>query len=157
MSAYLDNVRETARPPAWPWQMLVTLQDTNAMRNVYFAHFISWQGRCREAFLAAHAPEVLAELESDLRLVTLSVSCDFYDELRAFDPITIEMRLERVSNNQLTLGFDYLLERDGGRRLAARGKQEVACMRDAGGGGLLATSLPPSFEAALHAFGHGAG
>jgi enediyne core biosynthesis thioesterase len=151
MSALLA-VSDRAANEVFRWSPFIAFQDTNLVGNVYFAHFISWQGRCREAFLAEHAPEVLTALAEDLRLVTLSVSCDFYEELRAFDSVTLEMRLEAREAHRVKLGFDYWLQRNGAQRLAARGAQEVASMRDAGGGRLIPTDLPAPLSVALKAY-----
>jgi enediyne biosynthesis thioesterase len=137
------------------WRPFIGFEDTNLVGNVYFAHFISWQGRCREAFLAEHAPDVLAALACDLRLVTLGVSCDYYEELRAFDDVALEMRLAGRQGHRLSLGFDYRLERDGASRLAARGAQQIACMRDSGEGRLIPADLPESLAAALQAYSPG--
>lgn len=139
---------DARRSRAYCWRPFIGFEDTNLVGNVYFARFVSWQGRCREAFLAEHAPEVLAELAADLRLVTLSVSCDFYEELCAFDAVAVEMRLTSRNGHRIGLGFDYRLERDGAFRLAARGAQEVACMRHADGR-LVPGELPAALASAL--------
>ena len=148
MTAMPNPGVQSGRPRAWRWQPFIGFEDTNLVGNVYFAHYVSWQGRCREAFLAEFAPDVLEALAGDLRLVTLSVSCDFYDELAAFDRVALEMRLARREGNRLTLEFDYWLERDGAPRLVARGTQQVACMRSIQGK-LVSTELPPKLESAL--------
>lgn len=152
MSATAVPVALPERGPAFRWRPFIGFEDTNLVGNVYFAHFVSWQGRCREAFLAEHAPDVLAALAGELRLVTLSVSCEFYDELRAFDRVELEMRLASRDQHRIGLAFDYRLERDGASSLAARGAQEVACMRADGSGRLIPASLPASLATALHDF-----
>lgn len=147
---------DPSRQRAYRWRPFIAFEDTNLVGNVYFARFVSWQGRCREAFLADHAPDVLVALAGELRLVTLTVSCDYFEELRAFDPVEIEMRLAARNGHRITLAFDYWLQRDGAPCLAARGAQTVGCMRDTGGGALVPTDLPASLAAALDAYG-GAG
>jgi enediyne biosynthesis thioesterase len=137
---------------AFRWRPFIGFEDTNLVGNVYFAHFISWQGRCREAFLAEHAPDVLDELAGDLRLLTLNVSCEFFEELHAFDAVEIEMRLVEVQAHRVTLRFDYHLSREGGSRLAARGGQKIACMRKLAGGHLISAPLPAALAAALSAY-----
>jgi enediyne biosynthesis thioesterase len=141
-------------PPgrAYCWRPFVAFEDTNLVGNVYFARFVAWQGRCREAFLAEHAPEVVAALAADLRLVTLSVSCDYYEELRVFDSVELEMRLTGRQGHRLALGFDYRLERGGASSLAARGAQEVACLRAGADGQLRPAELPDSLAAALQPY-----
>lgn len=140
----------TSEAAAFIWRPFISFEDTNLVGNVYFAKFVSWQGRCREAFLAEHAPDVLSLLRADLRLVTLKVSCEFYEELAAFDALEIEMRLIGQRAHRIELGFDYILCGDGTRNLAARGQQEVACMQLAqGDAGLLPAEIPASLYRAL--------
>ncbi len=107
----------------------VSFEDTNAVGNVYFANHVRWQGRCREMFLSEHAPEVLAELAAGLKLVTTRVACEYFEELFAFDRVLIRMRAADVTQNRVTMTFDYLRVTDAGEQLVAKGEQQIACMR----------------------------
>jgi enediyne core biosynthesis thioesterase len=108
----------------------VGFEDTNIVGNVYYTHYLRWQGRCREMFLKQRAPEILAELRDDLKLFTLKVDCEFFAEVTAFDEISIRMHLIDIAQTQLEFGFDYVrLVEDGDETLVARGRQRVACMR----------------------------
>lgn len=108
---------------------VVTFDETNLVGNVYFAHFFHWQGHCRERFLADHAPGVLAALNQGLALVTVDCSAEFYAEGRALDRVEVQMVLERLAENRITMGFDYLRTWPEPAELLARGRQTVACMR----------------------------
>jgi enediyne biosynthesis thioesterase len=152
MNAIAPAPQLQRRSPAFCWSPFIAFEDTNLVGNVYFARFVSWQGRCREAFLAEHAPDVLAALSSELRLVTLSVTCEFFEELRAFDTLEIEMRLAGCQEHRIRLSFDYRLKHGDCFRLAARGAQEVASMRQVAGGPLVAAPVPPSLLAALRPY-----
>jgi len=138
-------------PAVYRHRHRVSFEDTNLLGNVYFARFISWQGRCRELFLLERAPGVLAELEGSLRLVTLNVSCEYFAELRALDDVEISMSLTHQRQHRLGLGFEYVLRRGGVETLAARGAQEVGCMRHTPDG-LVPTSVPPELVSALEPF-----
>lgn len=151
MNQVRDSRSDSSR--AYRWRPFIAFEDTNVVGNVYFARLISWQGRCREAFLAEHAPDVLVALAGDLRLVTISVACDYFEELRAFDHVELEMRLAERNGHKLRLAFDYWLERDALRHLAARGTQVVGCMRDLGNGALVPDDLPATLAAALGDYG----
>jgi enediyne biosynthesis thioesterase len=129
---------------AYEYEHTVGFQETNLVGNVYFAHFVSWQGRCRELFLRDHAPTVLDELAGDLRLVTTRVSCDFFAELYGLDTVVIRMTLARLTRARIAMRFEYL--RDG--ELVARGDQEVACLR-AVGGSFVPVPVPEPLRAAL--------
>ncbi|MGK5552263.1 acyl-CoA thioesterase [Actinomadura kijaniata] len=108
----------------------VGFEETNLVGNVYYVNYLRWQGRCRELFLKERAPDVLAEVQADLKLFTLKVDCEFFSEITAFDELSIRMRLIELAQTQLEFGFDYFhLGRDGGETLVARGRQRVACMR----------------------------
>jgi enediyne biosynthesis thioesterase len=108
----------------------VGFEDTNIVGNVYYTHYLQWQGRCREMFLKQRAPEILAELRSDLKLFTLKVDCEFIAEVTAFDEISVRMQLIDIAQTQVEFGFDYVrLEPEGEETLVARGRQRVACMR----------------------------
>lgn len=116
--------------PAFLHRHTVTFEETNLVGNVYYARHVSWQGRCREMFLREHAPQILDELRRDLRLVTLRVACDYFEEFLAFDDVEIEMRLAHQEQHRIGLDFEYWLVREGGpRRLAASGFQETGCLR----------------------------
>ncbi|GIH21904.1 4-hydroxybenzoyl-CoA thioesterase [Acrocarpospora phusangensis] len=111
----------------------VGFEETNIVGNVYYVNYLRWQGRCREMFLKTNAPDVLGELQDDLKLFTLKVDCEFYAEITAFDELSIRMRLVDLAQTQLEFSFDYVkLDARGlgvGETLIARGRQRVACMR----------------------------
>ena len=107
----------------------VSFEETNVVGNVYFANHVRWQGKCREMFLLEHCPEVLEDINGTLRLVTLKVSCDYYEELHAFDELKIRMRLVENVAHRIVLGFEYFKIKNGTEKLAAIGRQEIGCMR----------------------------
>ncbi|WP_169944075.1 thioesterase family protein [Microbispora sp. H11081] len=108
----------------------VGFEETNIVGNVYYVNYLRWQGRCREMFLKERAPEVLADLQDDLKLFTLKVDCEFYAEITAFDELSIRMRLVDLAQTQVEFSFDYVRLNPGeGETLVARGRQRVACMR----------------------------
>ncbi|GAA3071266.1 acyl-CoA thioesterase [Streptosporangium carneum] len=108
----------------------VGFEETNIVGNVYYVNYLRWQGRCREMFLKLHAPDVLADLQADLKLFTLKVDCEFFAEITAFDELSIRMRLVDLAQTQLEFSFDYVRLDLGEREtLIARGRQRVACMR----------------------------
>ena len=116
------------------YEHVVGFEETNLVGNVYYAHHVRWQGRCREMFLRDHAPGVLAELSRGLALVTTRVSCEYLAELAALDEVRVRMRLGAMAQNRVSMRFEYWrCGQGGGEELVARGEQEVACMRREGG------------------------
>jgi enediyne biosynthesis thioesterase len=117
----------------YEYRHTVGFEETNLVGNVYYVNYLRWQGRCRELFLHQRCPQVLAELQDDLKLFTLKVDCEFFAEITAFDQLSIRMRLAELAQTQLEFTFDYLKLSSEGELLVARGRQRVACMRGPNG------------------------
>lgn len=133
------------------YRHLVTFADTNLVGNVYFTNYLSWQGMCRERFLAEKARKTVARLNDDLALVTTSCSCDFFSELYALDTVSVRMSLVRIDSNQITMDFGYYRMTDGPAQLVARGEQTVSCMVR-GEDGLTPIEVPGELRTALDAY-----
>lgn len=136
---------------AYSYRHIVSFEETNLVGNVYYVHHLSWQGRVREMFLRDHAPEVLDELSRGLALATLRVSCEYLGELYAFDEVIIRMRLGNLTQNRITMLFEYWRAKNGREELVGRGEQEVACLRREGQA-LVPTPVPKSLREALQAY-----
>ena len=111
----------------------VGLEETNVVGNVYFTHYLCWQGRCREMFLERHAPELLAEMGRSLALATTRVACSYHRELAAFDEVAIRMSVLAMTPSRVTMAFQYFrVAGAGDEELVAEGEQEVACLERRG-------------------------
>lgn len=137
--------------PAFIYRHVVSFEETNVVGNVYYVRHVAWQGRCREMFLKEHAPEVIDQIARDLRLVTLRLSCAYFEELHAFDEIDISMRLAHLHAHRIGLDFEYARPAHRGRAEVARGFQEIGCMR-ATSEGLVPYALPEGLLNALKGF-----
>lgn len=135
----------------YEYHHVVGFEETNLVGNVYYANHVRWQGRCREMFLYDHAPDVLQALQQELALVTTRVSCDYLDELVAFDELAIRMHLAALSQNRVTMKFEYWRRREGREELIARGEQQVACMQRQNNE-LVPAPFPPSLRKALQLY-----
>lgn len=140
---------------AYECRFIVGFEETNLVGNVYYVNHLRWQGHCREMFLREHAPQILDDLRNGLALVTTRVSCDYLAELSAFDEVIVRMRLAGLTQNQVTMHFDYVRVRKGIEDLVARGQQHVACMRR-GEHGLEPCTLPEPLRKALQAYAQNA-
>lgn len=120
---------ETRAKPAFSYHHVVSFEETNVVGNVYFARHVAWQGRCREAFLKRYVPDILGMIARDLRLVTIRVSCEYYQELHAFDEVEIRMSLAFLRQHRIGLDFDIIAQHSRQTIHAARGFQEIGCMR----------------------------
>lgn len=108
----------------------VCFEETNIVGNVYYAHYVRWQGRCREMFLHDYAPELVHELKDGVTLATTRVSCAYYQELSLFDDVLIRMSSTAITPSRLTMHYQYFrISEEGEEHLVAEGEQEVACVR----------------------------
>lgn len=127
----------------------VVFEETNLVGNVYFSHYLRWQGHCREQFLLDHAPGVVAALQSGgLALVTVSVHVDYFDEAFAGDVVDVVMYQEEQVGSRVAMRFDY--EREG--HLVARGAQTVMCVQRTASGSVEPVPVPPELRLALDRF-----
>lgn len=136
---------------AYEYRHMVGFEDTNLAGNVYYVNHLRWQGRCRELFLHEHAPDMLAELERGLALITTRCSCEYLVELGAFDEVIVRMRLGALTQNRVSMFFEYWRQVEGREELVARGEQQVTCMRREGKR-LSPAPFPTSLQKALHLY-----
>ncbi|RKZ54862.1 MAG: acyl-CoA thioesterase [Candidatus Parabeggiatoa sp. nov. 2] len=135
----------------YEWHHIITFEETNLVGNVYYANHIRWQGSCREMFLRDHAPDVLEQLYKDLVMVTTRVSCEYFNELFAFDEVIVRMRAGAVTESRVTMLFDYFRKTVEGEELIARGEQQAACMLKKNGA-TVPTPVPKSLRDALNPY-----
>lgn len=135
---------------AYRYHHVVTMDETNVVGNVYFAHYLRWQGHCRERFLADYAPSVLRLVQAgELALVTLSCRMDYYAECFALDEVEVLMKLVERDSHRIVMSFEF---RRDGRQVVARGDQTVACLVRTEDGLVPTTGLPGELAVALAGF-----
>ena len=135
---------------AYEYRHIVSFEETSLAGNVYYVNHLHWQGRVRELFLREYVPEILAELEQGMALITVRCSCDYLGELKAFDEVTVRMFLASITQNRVAMRFEYWRDGESGE-LVGRGEQEIACMRRQGDR-LLPAPIPKSLRDALAPF-----
>lgn len=136
---------------AYEYRHTVCFEETNLFGNVYFVNHLRWQGCCRERFLREHAPEILSQLEEGLVLATTRCSCEYLAEVAPFDMVIVRMYAGTVTQNRITLLFEYWrcrLGQEDQEELVARGEQQIASMRRTEEG-LLPAPLPDALKRAL--------
>ncbi|MEX2962327.1 acyl-CoA thioesterase [Microbulbifer sp. TYP-18] len=113
---------------------ITTFEQTNVVGNIYFANFVVWQGSCREMFIQEYCPDVLEKINSGLKLITLDVSCQYLDQLYAFDKVVMHMNIGVLGAEKMMLQFRYYKEDNSGeRKLVCVGSQGTAAMQEING------------------------
>lgn len=108
---------------------VTTFEETNVVGNIYFANFVVWQGKCREMFMHEYCRDVIEEINEGLKLITLDVSCQYIDQLYAFDEVVMHMNVEVAGAHRMMMNFKYYAQKDGERRLVCIGSQGAAAMK----------------------------
>ena len=120
----------------YSYRHTLTLADSNAVGNIYFAEIVALQGKCREAFLTEYAPHTARRLlnHSDpVHIITKECSQRFMDELYPFDVVELRLSSGLVTNIKIEMLFDvYLVKRDHEQlaepKLISTGRQLVKCL-----------------------------
>ena len=129
-----------------------TLEEANLVGNVYFANYFAWQGRVRDLFLHAIAPEYLRGVGERGEMIGLRTRVDYLREAMPFDRVQVDMRLRSLSGCGAVLGFEYYrLLPDGKRQKLSVGVQDVAWVERAPEGSPVATRFPEEIRRAFEA------
>ncbi|WKD51573.1 acyl-CoA thioesterase [Microbulbifer spongiae] len=116
------------------YSFFTTFEQTNVVGNIYFANFVVWQGSCREMFIQEYCTDVLEKINNGLKLITLDVSCQYLDQLYAFDKVVMHMNIGVLGTEKMMLQFRYYKEDNHGeRKLVCLGSQGTAAMQEIDG------------------------
>jgi enediyne biosynthesis thioesterase len=110
--ALADSSEEQGQRKVFEYRFLVSFEETNVVGNVYFSNYFVWQGKCREAFLAAYAPQVLEDFAAGHGMITKESSCEFHNESFAFDNLLIRMTLDKINRTSITMNFQYFRDEE---------------------------------------------
>lgn len=109
--------------PTFNYEYIITMGDTNAMGNVYFANYFKLQGHVREVWLKNCVSNYAEHIKSDLVLSTKSAHCDFKIPLFIYDEILVKLYFSDLQRASVKLNFDFYLK--GKSELYASGWQVV--------------------------------
>jgi acyl-CoA thioesterase FadM len=102
-----------------------SLQESNAVGNIYFSNYYHWQARLVDRWLQRLVPEIYRAGGALGELRCLRAGVDHLTDAMPFDDIEVVMTLEALHECGLQLGFAYFrVDPDGSRRKLALGEQE---------------------------------
>jgi enediyne biosynthesis thioesterase len=111
---------------------------------------LAWQGKCRELFLADHAPDALRRVANrQLALQTTSASLEILELL--IDEVRVEMRLQDIKCGQMSVRFDYFAQSSEREIPFAKGNQRMSSKR-CSDKGIVPCPLPDDILHALESF-----
>lgn len=86
---------------------IVTIGDSNAMQNVYFADYFALQGTVRELWVKNCVPNGIQHFRNGLLLSTKSAHCEYRKPFYVFDAILCRMHIEELGRVSAKLVFDF--------------------------------------------------
>lgn len=89
------------------YEKLVTIGDTNAMQNVYFAEYFKLQGIVREMWVNDCIPSAIAYFAQGFILSTKSAHCEYRKPFFLFDKMLCRMHIEELGLVRAKLVFDF--------------------------------------------------
>ena len=151
---------DPAEPSGPAYVMEFPIPLTACLRDGHLSSLdlVRWQGKCRERFLAEHAPELLkAVAAGHVALHTNQVGLSLVEDtpIAPSDRIRLKMRMTDLKS-RLTVRFDYELANDTNVKQAARriatGTQVLCCKRQNNEGHFAACVFPSEMLRALRHF-----
>jgi len=96
--------------PTYDYRKIITLGDTNALGNVYFAEYFVMQGATREQWVRECVPDGLDHLRRGLVLSTKSAHCEYRKPFYPFDITLCRMHFENLRRVSVKLVFEVFEE-----------------------------------------------
>lgn len=126
------------------------LDHANLVGNIYFANYFTWQGRTRDRFLHALAPEYFRGIGSQGELICLESRVDHLREAMPFERIVVAMSLQALTKGSALFSFEYFREERGGaRQKIAFGEQKTAWVTRSKAGAPVLAEFPAKIQQAL--------
>lgn len=108
-----------------------SLEESNFLPVIYFATYYLWQGRARDEFLHSIDPALTATVNQEF--VCTRTTVRHLREMHAFEPVLVRIHLKTMSQNGLSLIFEYFRAANEGQpRKVAVGEHDLVWVVGAG-------------------------
>lgn len=112
-------------------EIFISLGETNATGNVYFANYVKYQGLLREQCIVKHVPNINEiMMQTGIRLVTVDVYQKFKVNAYFGDTLIGELTLAQIQGCKAKLKFRYRNKETG--VLIGEGYQQFCCVDSTG-------------------------
>jgi acyl-CoA thioesterase FadM len=131
MNKQIEQMQQFGEDRVFRTEIYVTLKDTNATGNVYFANFFQFQGIVRERILLAHIPNANQYFyETGHRLVTIDAYNKYINNAYFGDIIIAELTTSNIQASQMRLNIRFKNKATG--VLIGDGYQDFCCVNRQG-------------------------
>ncbi len=141
LSQQIEMINKFGTDRVFRTEMVITLGDTNATGNVYFARFFEFQGVIRERCMLAHIPDVNGYfMKTGYRLVTIDSYHKFINNAYFGDTLIAELTTASMKASQIRINIRFK-NCDTGVRIGD-GYQNFCCVNSHG----QVIKIPKAFE-----------
>ena len=107
----------------YEYHYVVTLGDTDFLKNMNYVHFFRLQSVTRELWVQHCVTDGPHLMENGLKLLTRSAHCDYLKSFYLYDPILVTFQVADYKQASAKVVFEFLHQRTG--TLHATGQQEI--------------------------------
>ena len=112
-------------------ELFISLGETNATGNVYFANYVKYQGILREQCIVKHVPNINEiMMQTGIRLVTVDVYQKFRSNAYFGDTLIGELTVDQIQGCKAKVRFRYKNKETG--VLIGEGYQHFCCVDKTG-------------------------
>jgi acyl-CoA thioesterase FadM/phosphopantetheinyl transferase len=133
-------------------RFITSLEEADAIGNINFAAYGSWQGRLRDQFSYSLIPEFYRRFSSLGEFRCRRSHIEYLREALPFEDIQISMTLRGISERGMTLGYEYFrLDSSGNTQKLAVAEHEALWFKADSQGNFAPSCLPEVVKQALFA------
>lgn len=121
-----NNVPLQNRDSAFEVKFSTSLDESNLVGNVYYAHYYSWQAKAFDQFIYKVIPDFYLFSKEQRRFICLDVKVQHLREAMPFDTIEVKLYIDEVHEYGLKLSYEFFCISRGEPEKLAWGQQKVA-------------------------------
>ena len=150
MLIYQATLRPGGLPVLAEDAFMTTLEESNLVGNVYYGNYFIWQGRVRDQWLNAIAPEYLRGNASEGELLCTYSRLDYLRDAMPFDKVYVTLSVYAIYENKLIFHYQYYRSLpNGGKEKLAVGRHEAIWGQRVAGAPTVARPIPGKIMDAL--------
>lgn len=107
-------------------EIFISLESTNAFRNVYFANYFKFQGIVREKMLLDHISNINSIFEEGISLVTIDAYNRFKRNAYFGDVLVAEVTVSEIKTREAELKINFINKFTG--KIIGEGYQRFCCV-----------------------------
>ena len=126
---FQNNIPLQSRKPNFKSDFSTSLDESNLVGNVYYAHYYSWQAKTFDQFIYNIIPNFYQFSKEQKRFICLETKVQHLREAMPFDKIEVKLYIDEIYENGLKLSYEFFCTSRGEPEKLAFGQQKVAFVK----------------------------